>query len=216
MASFTDATGRAWPVAFTIGQLAPLKALGFDVGGYVRGDLEAVFGLDPAVLVRVLQLVCVSPDSGELITDDPTRFEGDTVVHATVAVAKSLVEFMPLAADSRGIEFLNVEGLTAEELGLDLERECWELAGVVGIDPRPFSYRELYRMWVGRERAEWDRAAVLMSFLSARLTPLADGVPAAKLSPFRSTKPLPTAEQRERRSAEMFRRLEAGLANLEG
>ena len=39
---------------------------------------------------------------------------------------------------------------------------CYELAGVVGIDPRPFTLRKMVWMSDGRERSEWNRTALLV------------------------------------------------------
>lgn len=42
----------------------------------------------------------------------------------------------------------------------------WELAGAIGIDPRPFTARELVLMFEGRERAEHSRQSALMALIA--------------------------------------------------
>ena len=37
------------------------------------------------------------------------------------------------------------------------------MAGAVGIDPLPLTYRELVWMYLGRQRAEWERTAALLA-----------------------------------------------------
>jgi hypothetical protein len=39
---------------------------------------------------------------------------------------------------------------------------CWRLGGVIGIDPRPFSLRELWRMFRGRQDHDLDMQATLL------------------------------------------------------
>ena len=41
-------------------------------------------------------------------------------------------------------------------------RTCYELAGVIGVNPRPFTLRKLLWMAEAKERSEWNRAASLM------------------------------------------------------
>ena len=38
-----------------------------------------------------------------------------------------------------------------------VEEFIYETAGVVGIDPRPFTFRELTLMRTGKEKEEWER-----------------------------------------------------------
>lgn len=46
---------------------------------------------------------------------------------------------------------------------MDLEALGWELGGLIGLDPRPFTLRDLARMAAGA----WDRTTALMSCLGA-------------------------------------------------
>lgn len=217
MVTFADRTGREWTVALSVGHLADLRAVGFLIDDYVRsGDgPDKLLELPPRVLGSALWVLCgpqavaagVSPQTfgAELAND---------VSAAAEALAAAVVEFMPTFQDYFGLAIESVEGLTPEDLGLDLERECWEMAGVVGIDPRPFTYRQLFRMHKGRSRLLWDQTAAAMSLFASRTHPVSDAIDPARLNPYRSTKPLPTAEQNERDQRDFFRRVEAGLKNM--
>ncbi len=44
---------------------------------------------------------------------------------------------------------------------------CWELAGIVGVDPGPRTLAELMAMAKGRQRAEWERTAQLSALIGA-------------------------------------------------
>lgn len=43
----------------------------------------------------------------------------------------------------------------------------WSCAGVLGLDPAPFSIREICKMSDARERSEWWRAAFVVAHLLA-------------------------------------------------
>lgn len=60
--------------------------------------------------------------------------------------------------------------------------QCWEFAGAVGVDPRPFTWGELCEMYAARARHDWD----LTSFLAASLLSAVGGKPVdpASINPF--------------------------------
>ena len=39
------------------------------------------------------------------------------------------------------------------------------MAGVVGVDYRPLTWHELFHMYMGRQRSEWDRTSSIMAML---------------------------------------------------
>lgn len=45
----------------------------------------------------------------------------------------------------------------------DLIKECWQLAGYVGVIPHDLTYRELHTMFIGRERITWIHTANMAS-----------------------------------------------------
>ena len=54
-----------------------------------------------------------------------------------------------------------------ERINRDNWDYIWHLAGVVGIDPCHRTLRELHLMYIGRQRAEWNRAGKLIEIAAA-------------------------------------------------
>lgn len=55
------------------------------------------------------------------------------------------------------------EGSGDQESDVDEYELIWRLAGLVGVDPLPFSFRELVRMAEGRQELEWDLSNNVMA-----------------------------------------------------
>lgn len=51
------------------------------------------------------------------------------------------------------------------EESVDLWEQIYSLAGVLGIDPGPFTLRQLVIMSTARRRDEWDRAAGIIAMI---------------------------------------------------
>ena len=74
--------------------------------------------------------------------------------------------------DSRGGTDESTDGTRKEldrlsELGVDLvERHVYQLAGLVGVDPGPFTWRQLDWMTEQRSRAGWDHTASILTILA--------------------------------------------------
>lgn len=58
---------------------------------------------------------------------------------------------------------------------------AWHMAGVVGVDPRQYTFGELQAMYVARELVEWSRLAQLLSVVIGVAT--GKRVPPQKLLP---------------------------------
>ena len=46
----------------------------------------------------------------------------------------------------------------------------WQLAGVLGVHPDPFTLRELYEMTQSRQKQDWQHTSNLMALLANLLT----------------------------------------------
>jgi hypothetical protein len=78
-------------------------------------------------------------------------FDPDTYRSAAVAYYDAVLSFSPTPALPKAIFGTGEEVLRRRER-YDGERECYELGGGVGIDPRDFTLRELTWLAAGR----WD------------------------------------------------------------
>src|SRR5690606_22134162 len=55
------------------------------------------------------------------------------------------------------------KGRDARRVAQDARRFCWQLGGVVGLDPRPFSLRQLLWMAEGKQSEAWNHTANLLA-----------------------------------------------------
>ncbi|MGN0871332.1 MAG: hypothetical protein ACI4UV_09105 [Victivallales bacterium] len=60
---------------------------------------------------------------------------------------------------------------------------------MIGVDPAPFTARELCMMHEERERAEWNRAAAIMAMVHNCAFGVKHAVSPAELNPYAARKP---------------------------
>jgi len=59
----------------------------------------------------------------------------------------------------------------------------WEMAGIVGVHPNPFSMRQLAKMAEGKEREKWGHTAELLAVVANLMA--RKPIPSWRFNPFR-------------------------------
>lgn len=190
---FVDRHGRTWEVGLTVGDLpAVRRAAGADLGALLWGDGPPLWG-DPDLLAAVL-LAVVRP-AGVTAEDFLDGLDGPAAGRAAEALAAAIDEFLPLPSDVP-----DSGGRAAPDAGPpDLEKRADELAGIVGIDPRPHTLRRLYRMAIERQRQAWQHTATVVAWtvgaLNGKPPKLTDVAPPGLWPPPPPPKVMTEAEQ---------------------
>lgn len=104
-----------------------------------------------------------------------------------------------------------MRGTGRDPVRFDLVQHAWELAGIVNVDPRPLTLRQLQAMVDGHQKVQWNHTlAIGLMFAQANG---ATGLSIAEFVParYRGKKPKMTAEQEEANAELAFAELESGL-----
>ena len=108
---------------------------------------------------------------------------GDSLEHAADAFLKELTDFFPNPRVRAGLKTIwqksqALRGLLLDRIEADLEavdvdseaqeidQLIWHTAGILGVDPGPFTLRELLVMAEGRSRAAWNHTGSMMALLA--------------------------------------------------
>lgn len=217
MARFKDASGRVWDATLTVATLPVLRDFyGLELGRLIESE-DAFLGLarlTPEQLVGVMWELCEPWREGETPESWAAGFDPKTGSPdaAAEALALAVIEFLPTRNDLPGADEQTGTATDRRPREPDLERDCWELAGVVGIDPRPFTMRQLSRMAVGRRRDLWDHTASVMA--TTLRTAGGEVKDTQALNPYwllTTRPPEPSEEVEARRQADGWRLIETGL-----
>lgn len=106
MKSFTDNTGRTWPLSVTVGTIKRVRALcSVDLAGVIsiesgaqpKVDLLERLGSDPVLLVDVLYAVCKPEADAKGVSDEEfgQAMSGDAIEMATTALLDEVIDFFP-------------------------------------------------------------------------------------------------------------------------
>lgn len=165
MRSFRDFSGKLWLLQLDVHGLYRVRDLtGVNLLGALDGPevLERIAS-DVVLLVDVLfaALMPRSEQTGE--EEFGRRMVGETTEAAFAALFEEFVGFFPTRDDfdnPDNNEELPDDGLTPS---LRAESFLWEMAGIVGLHPGPFTLRELVLLARGRQRESWNRFAPLIA-----------------------------------------------------
>lgn len=159
---FRDKDRRVWRLALTLGDVTRIREL-TGVRVLARDAAETMGGKFGAVLWLLVeeQAQRVGVSRGSFLE----AFQGDTT-EATTAYFAALSAFLSPAPEKPAEAPAPGDSPTVPDP--DLEAYAYELAGSVGVDPRPLTLRQLKWMAAGRHAAEVDRIdqAVRAAFLS--------------------------------------------------
>ena len=186
MRTFKDCEGRTWSVTLNVLQMKRIRAnlgvdlvnvIALDSGGKVKVDLVDRIANDPCLLVDILW-VCVEEEAKAAgVTDEQfgRSLAGDAIEDATRAFLDELVE-------RRGVDAL-----------------VCEFAGILGVNPDPFTLRELVWMVEGRGKFEWSQTASLMALAVNLMRDPKKGKAAspADFNPFAPKPPVPVLKGKE-------------------
>lgn len=168
MQAFRDSAGRVWMLPVTVDGLLRTRALaGVDLLEVLddQADLFARLSEDVVLLIDVL-FALVKPEADCRDVSDEAfgrSFSGDVLETACEALTAGIIEFFPTKADIQwpeAEEKKTEDGLRAAERA---EKFLWELAGILGVHPGPFTLRDLVRMAQARQREEWGRLSHLLA-----------------------------------------------------
>lgn len=162
---FTDRRGRGWSLALDLGGAGRVRDLaGVDVlasGGGWGDRLMA----DPALVVDVMYAIAKPQCEArgvsswkfgkalrrQVVSDD-----------AYLALVDAVTRFFPEPATDEESEEADAAEGSGKKFGWT---ELYELAGFLGVDPRPFTLRDLFAMARGRReyqsRLAWEPASLL-------------------------------------------------------
>ena len=157
-----------------------------DLAETVEGDLFDRLALDPILLCNTLAAICRPEMQQHGVTDEDFAegLAGDVIDQAAAALIDAIVYFFRLrhggivakiATKKTEVEKMalgcrrplyrlrrdRAEG--ARALGGETWAAIWRCAGVVGLDPWPYTLRELDAMASARDEAQWDRAASIIA-----------------------------------------------------
>ena len=204
MRTFKDCEGRTWSVTLNVLQMKRIRAnlgvdlvnvIALDSGGKVKVDLVDRIANDPCLLVDILW-VCVEEEAKAAgVTDEQfgRSLAGDAIEDATRAFLDELVDFFPGAKRL----FLKKAVELSRRRGVDA-LVC-EFAGILGVNPDPFTLRELVWMVEGRGKFEWSQTASLMALAVNLMRDPKKGKAAspADFNPFAPRPPEPVLKGKE-------------------
>ena len=189
MKVFTDNASRTWSVIITVDSIRRvMKLLGINITEIDVGDppLLVRLGTDEMLLCDIIYCL-VKPQADELGVSDEDFGLGAwrrCDPRCPNGTLRGTRRFFPEARQTGQGQ----SGNRAEENDRTGDRECedearsdmpgsgdrknlwWKLvhqcAGIVGVDPGPFSLRELMWMVESKDRGEWGRLSNLMALLA--------------------------------------------------
>lgn len=151
MRRFKDSTGRTWRLTIDVAALMRVRDLaGLDVLA-TDGATLAQIVYHPTDFADVLLSLLDADDS---LLD---ALDGDALARAAEAFTAELTSFFPPPSPSKR--------LAAASKPADPWRTLYRLAGILGVDPGPFTLRQLADMADGRRRSEWLHTSALLAML---------------------------------------------------
>lgn len=226
MPFFTDNADRSWRVAITYDDVVRVReAIGVDLLAphqQASSDESLARRLitDDALLVNVLFLA-IGPAAIRRGLDDrafgrsmrrrprrPWRCAIDPLEPARIAFFESWADFFPRKEDSDAGDDED-DGSPRDKP--DIETLIWELAGVAGVDPRPFTLRQLHRLSRGYSRQAWQHTSSLMALVKSAATGKA--VKPIELDPFARARGRQDRKKKGGRRGLPFRLLIEALAD---
>jgi hypothetical protein len=156
-----DQTGRRWAISLTVECLRRIKAASGIVllAAIATGSVIELFA-DTISLSSVIfgAVESQARTVGVTIRELMKALRGDVLAEGRKALIGEIHDFFPEPDES--------QEQPAEENASGPEN-CWqiiyEMAGACGVDPGPFTARELAWMTRGRERVEWNRLSHLLA-----------------------------------------------------
>lgn len=167
MNKFRDAAGQTWIINLTYRKVKVVHGFGvalLDLGNASGNGLPSLAN-DRILLAEVLYRVCVPEDSwGDAVHDTFIgALDGEAIENGFAAIAAALIEFFPVP-DTSVIEDAGTE--VAEPISpTKIVEHMLRMAGVVGVDPNPFSFRELYDMYRSRQEHNWQMASSILAMI---------------------------------------------------
>lgn len=153
--TFSDETGRRWSLRLTVRTLGRIRRVcGQDLGQVLWSESNSIL-TDLEGYARLMWAI-VRPQAQRADLSEQEfaeRLTSLVMARSAVALEAAVIEFMPESRDA--------DEETERQIP-DLERLSWELAGAVGIDPRPYTMRQLVQMVRGRERLTWNQFAAVV------------------------------------------------------
>ena len=153
----------------------------------VEGDLLEQLSTDPILLCDVVYVLCKPEADQQNVTDEQfgQAMAGDAIEHATTALLEELVDFFPLARrrvlqkgarETEGSRGKSGEvcrsGPERSEIRLANRRRaerdyqfCFELAGILGINPGRYTLRELIWMVEAHGRDAWQHTTAILALM---------------------------------------------------
>lgn len=185
MTAYTDTLGRTWLVRLDVAALRRVRAVaGLDLLAG-RDDAAAAVSADPLALADALYAACLPQADARGVDRGGfgAGLSGRAIERATEALVTAVADSLPTADDFAGMPMDRGGGGRARDPWAVLD----ELAFAAGLDPAPFTQRELVRAFRARMQADWDRTAFAVAS-AANLSPHRRGRPAtpAELNPYRS------------------------------
>jgi hypothetical protein len=163
--AFRDSRDRAWTLSLTVDGINQVRALtGLDLLTALDGDLLGDLAADIVLTVDVLYSLLKGDADRRGLSDLDfgQSLRGDALAEGFTALACEVLGYFPTAEDVDGEKPGKApdDGLKASQRA---ERFTWELAGIVGVHPGPFTLRDLFRMARGKQKDEWGRFSHLIA-----------------------------------------------------
>jgi len=165
--AFKDAEGREWIVRVTVATIKRIRdTIGLDI---LDGENSiALLSSDPVTLCDVLYLSCKDDADNRNVSDEEfgRALWGDALDAATNAFLEALADFFRNPRQRKEEAGQRGNGSTDSGRGELLWREIYRSAGIVGVDPGPYTLREILWMRDGREMTEWNRTAWVCALIA--------------------------------------------------
>lgn len=165
--TWIDASGRKWTTIITVEKVRLTKEIaGVDLLKALDGDLFVEIEDDPVTLSAVLWSVCKLQAKYKNVSlqDFERNVRGESIEHGASSLIEGLLLFCPSLQQGKK----DSESPAERKQPLEPASErAWkfihELAGIVGVDPGPFSWREIDWKAKAKRRHDWNQTSLLLT-----------------------------------------------------
>ncbi len=165
---FTDNKKRTWTVVIDVAAAQRIKAmLGIDLMDALGGGFMKKLAADPALLGNLLFVLCEKQAAERAVPERKFRaaLTGSLLLAAFCAFTSELVSFFPEGEKEAKTDD---QRPTTDDHSCTSD-DCWSLvwqhAGILGVNPGPFTLRELCVMSKARKKDEWTRTSASLAML---------------------------------------------------
>jgi len=171
MSVWIDASGRRWWISITVAKIQAAKQYtGFDLLTCLDGELS-VLEENPIDLAAVMTVICERQIRLARISNED--FERGIVSEAIESAASSLILGLmnfcpdpPIKTKDTEKEEPPKEAPETTPLSTKAWKIIHELAGIIGVDPEPRSWRELDWMAKAKRRHDWRQTSMIITTIA--------------------------------------------------